>query len=128
MPAIPLDGIPQRHIPIVHTTTKNESNELLRSGNLREGLQGDEFPYARDIAEAYTTFGGRCWLLARQTFITDHQGRTIHNVRHVFTDSPGQPWWSLPIRPSKRAYEFDSTTSEPVAGSGRPYPQPVLPR
>ncbi|MGW1801647.1 hypothetical protein ACWCQN_38465 [Streptomyces sp. NPDC001984] len=34
----------------------------------------------------------------------DHNGRTIRNVRHVFTTTPGQPWWSLPVRPGERAY------------------------
>lgn len=74
-----------------------------------------------NIAEAYTTFGGRCWILARQdafatsthlaSVLTDHQGRVIHNVRHVFTTSLGQPWWSLPVRPAERAYQLDPATS-----------------
>jgi hypothetical protein len=51
----------------------------------------------------------------------------LHNVRHVFTTTPGQPWWSLPIRPGERAYQFDPTTGAPAPGSGRPYPHPVLP-
>ncbi|MFF3468227.1 hypothetical protein [Streptomyces sp. NPDC002619] len=46
----------------------------------------------------------------------------------VFTTTPGQPWWSLPVRPGERAYEFDPDTGGPAAGSGRPYPHPVLPR
>ncbi|MGW1163573.1 hypothetical protein ACWD48_36410 [Streptomyces sp. NPDC002519] len=39
---------------------------------------------------------------------------------------PGQPWWSLPVRPGERAYDFDPAAGEPAAGSGRPYPHPVL--
>ncbi|MFB7442862.1 hypothetical protein ACFC01_31915 [Streptomyces mirabilis] len=128
MPVIPLDGIPQKHIPIVRTATKQALIELLRTGTLREGLRGNQHPYPLNIAEAYSTFGGRCWILARQTLLTDHQGRTIHNVRHVFTSTPGQPWWSLPVRPGERAYKFDPATGGPIDGSGRPYPHPVLPR
>ncbi|MFD7771650.1 hypothetical protein [Streptomyces sp. NPDC059787] len=127
MPVIPLDGIPQQHIPIVHTPSKLAVTQLLRTGTLRQGLHPTQHPYPSDIAEAYTTFGGRCWILARQFPITDHQGRAIHNVRHVFTTAPGQPWWSLPIRPGERAYRFDPATGEPVDSSGRPYPHPVLP-
>ncbi|MFF3406655.1 hypothetical protein ACFYW8_10645 [Streptomyces sp. NPDC002742] len=128
MPVIPLDGIPQKHIPIVRTATKQGLIELLRAGAFQEGLTGNQYPYPLNIAEAYSTFGGRCWILARQILLTDHEGRSIHNVRHVFTTSPGQAWWSLPVRPGERAYEFEFATGGPIAGSGRPYPHPVLPR
>ncbi|WP_327349616.1 hypothetical protein OG772_20250 [Streptomyces sp. NBC_01321] len=128
MPVIPLDGIPHKHIPIVHTATRKAMEALLRSGDLLDGLPGDQHPFANNIAEAYSTFGGRCWTLARTTFLTGHEGRSLYNVRHVFTTTPRQPWWSLPVRPGERAYEFDRTTGEPIPGSGRPYPHPVLPR
>jgi hypothetical protein len=48
---MPLDGIPQRHQPIVRTATKTDVNELLRTGTLREGLQPDQYPYASNIAD-----------------------------------------------------------------------------
>ncbi|MER5185149.1 hypothetical protein ABT009_43885 [Streptomyces sp. NPDC002896] len=112
MPVIPLDGIPQNHIPIVHTATRQAMVDLLRSGTLREDLPAAQHPFPNNIAEAYTTFGGRCWILART--LTDHRGGSLTNVRHVFTRTPGQPWWSLPIRPGERAYQFDPKTGGPI--------------
>ncbi|MGI5138118.1 hypothetical protein [Streptomyces sp. CA-106110] len=60
MPVIPLDGIPQKHIPIVRTDTMRDMLDLPRTGTLREGLRGNQHPYPFNIAEAYSTFGG-CW-------------------------------------------------------------------
>nr|WTB35105.1 hypothetical protein OG781_41680 [Streptomyces sp. NBC_00830] len=48
-------------------------------------------------------------------------------MRHAAITSPGQPLWSLPIRPGERAYQFDPATRGPIVDSGRPYPHPVLP-
>lgn len=126
MPVIPLDGIPLQHIPIVRTATKKALTEQIKAGRYRD-VAARQRPYTADIREAYSTFGGRCWVLARTAFLTDHQGHDLRNVRHVFTIDPHQPWWSLPIRPGERAYEFDHATGDPAPRSGRPYPHPLLP-
>ncbi|MDT7685575.1 MAG: hypothetical protein QOG57_5885, partial [Pseudonocardiales bacterium] len=57
--------------------------------------------------------------------ITSHKPQTLNDHRQG--SDVGPPWWSLPIRPGERAYQFDRTTGAPAPGSGRPYPQPVLP-
>ncbi|MCF3133168.1 hypothetical protein [Streptomyces olivochromogenes] len=45
----------------------------------------------------------------------------------MFTTTSGQPWWSLPIHPRERDYDANPVDGSPIAGSGRPYPRPVLP-
>ncbi|MFF3493776.1 hypothetical protein ACFYWS_20755 [Streptomyces sp. NPDC002795] len=120
MSAIPLNGIPFDRIPIVTTGTKQELFDLLASGQLSEGLAGAQRPNITQLAEAHHTFHGRLWVIARQAGIK-------RNTRHLLTTHPTQPWWSIPIRPGERAYQFNPDNGEPADGSGRPYPHPVLP-
>lgn len=127
MAVIPLDGVPLQHIPIVRTATKKALTDQIRAGRYRDVPPSVRQPYPQNINEAYSTFGGRCWILAQTAFLTDHLGNSLRNVRHVFTIDPHQPWWSLPVRPGERAYEFDHHTGAPAPGSGRPYPHPLLP-
>ena len=125
--SVPLDGVRADRIGIVRTRTKKELVELLRSRTLIQELDTVHRPFANDIAEAHTHLGGRCWILMRR-WPLDHTGNRVVNARHVFTSDKYQPWWSLPIHPGERAYEFDTETGQPAPRSARPYPHPVLPR
>jgi hypothetical protein len=46
-------------------TRKKAMGELLRFRQLTRDLDGKHRPYMDDIAEAYHTFNGRLWVLAR---------------------------------------------------------------
>ncbi|MEU3559614.1 hypothetical protein [Kitasatospora sp. NPDC006786] len=112
---IDLTDLPLDLVPVIIAPTRRE---------LEQAAPAIPEAHARNATRIHHRRYGNGWAYVRWTH-THHNGRTVHNSRHILTSDPTHRWWSIPIHPRSSYFLFNPSTGHPVDYSARPYPHPV---